>query len=437
MASNLRLHAEAIYTAALAAAGPSQAVSRFVRLHDGRLEVGDQSYPLASFRRIYVIGAGKASAPMAQAIERLLGERIASGLINVKDGHLAALSRVELNECSHPVPDARGVEGAHRIAEIARSANRDDLVICLISGGASALTPYPAPPITLEQKQTVTTLLLQSGADIHEINAIRKHISLFKGGRLAALAAPATVISLLLSDVVGDNIDVIGSGPTAPDSSTFARALAILDKYGLRNAVPAPVLERLEAGAAGQIEETPKPGDPIFDRVQNVVVGSNKLAVAAAAEEATKLGYHCQVLTEGVDGEARDSARFHASVAARLQPPACLLSGGETTVTVRGAGLGGRNQEFSLAAAIAIDGKPNAVVVSFGTDGSDGPTDAAGAIAAGDTVARASVLGLDPAAYLENNDSYHFFEPLHDLIKTGPTNTNVMDIRFVLVGDNQ
>ncbi|MEO8662849.1 MAG: glycerate kinase [Bryobacteraceae bacterium] len=437
MDSNLRHHAEAIYTAALAAADPSQAVSRFVRLQDGLLQVGERSYPVASFRDIYVIGAGKASAPMAQTIEQLLGDRITSGLINVKDGHLAPLSRIQINESSHPVPDARGVEGAHRISQLARGAGREDLVICLISGGASALTPYPAPPITLEQKQTVTTLLLQSGADIHEINAIRKHISLFKGGRLAALAAPATVISLLLSDVVGDNIDVIGSGPTAPDSSTFVLALAILDKYGLRNAVPAPVLDRLEAGAAGRIEETPKPGDPIFDRVQNLVVGSNKLAVEAAAEKATSLGYRCQVLTQGADGEARDSARFHASVATRMQPPACLLSGGETTVTIRGSGLGGRNQEFALAAAIAIDGKPNTVVVSFGTDGSDGPTDAAGAIAAGDTVARASALGLDPTAYLDNNDSYHFFEPLHDLIKTGPTNTNVMDIRFVLVGDNQ
>ncbi|HWB87170.1 MAG TPA: glycerate kinase [Bryobacteraceae bacterium] len=422
----LRRQALSIFKAALAAADPASAVTR----HLERLDTG-------RYRRIFVVGAGKAGASMARAAERVLGRHVTAGLINVKDGHLAKLRRIELNECGHPVPDQRGVAGAERIAALAESAGVDDLVICLISGGASALLPLPAPPVTLEEKQAATRLLLASGANIHEMNAIRKHISRIKGGQLARLAAPAAVEALLLSDVVGDNLDVIGSGPSAPDASTFGEALAILDRYGIRARVPASVRERLESGAAGAIAETPKPPDPAFRRVRNVIVGSNALALAAAARRARELGFRTLVLSSEIEGETREIARMHAAIAREVvhtgqpvKPPACIITGGETTVTLAGEGLGGRNQEFVLAAAIDIAGLPRTVVFSAGTDGTDGPTDAAGAIADGTTLAR------NPHArqYLDANDSYHYFESLGDLVKTGPTNTNVADVRIMLIG---
>ena len=441
MRSQLRKQALRIFRAALAAADPMEAVSRYLRVDGARLTAGKRRYDLRRFTNIYVLGAGKASAAMAAAVEGLLGRRISGGLINVKDGHLARLRRIELIECGHPVPDERGVAGARRIAALARQASSRDLILCLISGGASALMPAPAPPITLEEKQAVTRLLLACGASIHEINAVRKHISELKGGQLARLAAPATVITLLLSDVIGDELDVIGSGPTAPDRSTYHEAQAILGRYGVWEQAPVSVRQRIERGVAGEIPETPKPADAAFKRVRNLVVGSNNQAVTAAASEARRLGLHTLVLSTFVEGETRDVARMHAAIAreirARGRPvkaPACLVSGGETTVKIRGAGLGGRNQEFVLAAAIGLAGLDHVVVLSGGTDGTDGPTDAAGAIADSRTIERARRLGLDPVRYLDNNDSYHFFESVDGLLKTGPTNTNVMDIHLVLVG---
>jgi hydroxypyruvate reductase len=437
----LRKHAVAIFRAALKAADPVEAVLRHVTSDGETLRAGARRYSLRSFEHIDVIGAGKASASMALALERLLGRRLRRGLVNVKYGHLARLRRIELNECGHPVPDQAGVRGAERIAEIARAAGERDLLVCLISGGASALLPMPAPPITLEDKQGTTRLLLACGADIQEINAVRKHISLIKGGQLARLAYPATVISLLLSDVIGDSLDVIGSGPTAPDASTFGAARTVFVKYGVLDRVPASVRERIERGAAGELVETPKDDDPAFTRTQNLVVGSNRLAVDAAAAEAKRLGYRPLVLSTTIEGETRDIARMHAAIAREIRetgrpvrPPACVISGGETTVTLRGDGLGGRNQEFVLAAALDLGGAAATVVLSGGTDGTDGPTDAAGALADGQTAARARERGLDPAAHLARNDSYPFFDALGDLLKTGPTNTNVMDVRLVLVG---
>jgi glycerate 2-kinase len=424
--ARLRRQALAIFKAALRAANPAAAVAERLRRMD-----------LSRYRLIYVVGAGKAGASMARAAESVLGPRIVRGLVNVKYGHVVNLRRIELNECGHPVPDQSGVEGARRIADIASCAGIDDLVLCLISGGASALLPLPADPITLDEKQEVTKLLLASGASIHEINAVRKHISQIKGGQLARLASPARVVSLLLSDVIGDDLDVIGSGPTAPDASTFASARAILEKYGIYDRVPSPVRERIERGGRGEIPETPKPGDPLFARVRNVVIGSNRLAVNAAAARASELGFHTLVLSTFVEGETREIARMHAAIAKEivhagrpLKPPACVITGGETTVTLRGGGLGGRNQEFALSAAIDISGLPNVVVLSGGTDGSDGPTNAAGAIADGRTLAR------NPHApeFLARNDSYRYFEGLGDLIVTGPTHTNVMDVRLILVG---
>ncbi len=415
----LRRHARSIFAAALAAADPSRAVETHLRRID-----------YTRFRNIYVVGAGKAGASMAKAAERVLGARITAGLINVKYGHSIRLRRIELNPCGHPEPDAQGMSGAARIAEMAASAQRGDLVLCLISGGASALMPLPAPPVTLEEKRAVTSLLLAAGADIHEMNAVRKHLSLIKGGQLAKLAAPARVETLALSDVVGDDLDVIGSGPTAPDSSTFATARAVLERYRLWNLAPPSVRARL---AGLEDAETPKPGNPVFRNVHNRIVGGNRIALVAAARRARELGYRTQILSSEIVGETRDVARMHAAIlreAARRRAPQCIASGGETTVTIRGEGLGGRNQEFALAAAIDIAGLPGAVVFSAGTDGTDGPTDAAGAIADGATLTRKP----EARAFLDDNNSYRYFDSLGDLVKTGPTHTNVMDIHIMLLG---
>ena len=410
------------------AAAPAEAVLRHVRLDRDTLIAGGRRYRLSSFRNIYVIGAGKASAQMARAMERLLGARITAGEINVKDGHGAPLRRIQINECGHPVPDQRGVDGARRIARMASQATADDLIVCLISGGASALLPLPAPPITLAEKQKTTRLLLHSGASIHEMNCVRKHISQIKGGQLARLAYPATLLTLILSDVIGDDLDVIGSGPTVPDRSTLADARAIFKKYGIGN--------KLRAAS----QETPKPGDRIFEKTHHVIVGSNALAVDAAEAEARLLGFHTLVLSTFLEGEAREIARVHAGIAKEIRAtgrpvktPACVISGGEPTVTIRGKGLGGRNQEFALAAALDIAGLQNVVILSAGTDGTDGPTDAAGAIADGTTLVRAQALGLNAPAFLANNDSYRFFEATGDLVKTGPTGTNVADVQLLLV----
>jgi hydroxypyruvate reductase len=438
-----KLHRDAlsILRASLAAADPIQAVGRHLRVRGDTLIAGRFRYPLKRFDRIFVVGAGKASAAMAVPIERMLGRRVTGGLINVKYGHVARLKRIGLNECGHPVPDEAGVDGARRIAEIAAAAGERDLVLCLISGGGSALLPAPAPGITLAEKQETTRRLLACGATIHEINAVRKHISTLKGGQLARLAYPAATLAVILSDVIGDNLDVIGSGPTAPDASTFATAMAILRKYDLLDKVPHAVRARLESGMAGEIAETPKAGAAELARTQNLIVGSNRLAVDAARKRARELGYRTLVLSTSIQGETRDIAAMHAAIAREIvqsrQPvgwPACVISGGETTVTLRGSGKGGRNQEFALAAAIEIAGLPNTVLLSAGTDGTDGPTDAAGALCDGDTLARGERLGLHAADFLARNDSYCFFDPLGGLIRTGPTNTNVMDVRLILVG---
>jgi len=434
MKGSSRGHALRIFRAALRAADPVRAVLRHVRREGEVLIAGERRYDLSSFRNIYVIGAGKASARMAVAVERLLGRRITAGLVNAPNS--AKLRRIEINQAGHPIPDRRGVAGAKRIARIASEAGAGDLIICLISGGASALLPLPAPPVTLAEKQKTTRLLLHCGANIHEINCARKHLSLIKGGRLARLAYPATLLTLILSDVIGDDPDVVGSGPTAPDLTTFADARAILEKYRIWSQVPRTVRERVSSAA----EDTPKPGDKIFRKTRNVIVGSNALAVDAAAIEARRLGFHTLVLSTFLEGEAREAAMVHAGIAKEIRasgrpvvPPACVITGGETTVTVRGNGLGGRNQEFVLAAAIEIAGLRNTAILSGGTDGADGPTDAAGAIADCTTLYRAEALGLDAGAFLRNNDSYHYFEAIGDLIKTGPTGTNVADIQLILV----
>ncbi len=412
----MRKHALQIFRAALQAADPYAAVLRHLKFDGRTLIAGRRRYRMADFDRIHVIGAGKASAAMARAVEHLLGRRIRGGVVNVPDGTTSKLRRIELNPSGHPIPDERGEHGARRILKIARDAGPRDLLICVVSGGASALMPAPAPPLTLAEKQEITRKLLNAGATIHELNTVRKHLSLIKGGQLAAAASPAYVLSLILSDVIGDDLDVIGSGPTVGDSSTVEQAESVLRKFDV--SVP-----------AGVLLETPK-----VTEVQNLIVGSNRLAMAAAAAKAKELGYRTLVLSSSIDGETREIARMHAAIVKEvltagrpLRRPACLLSGGETTVTVRGKGLGGRNQEFVLAAAIALEGHGPATIFSGGTDGLDGPTDAAGAIAD----ERTPLAGA--REFLANNDSYHFFEKVDALVKTGPTGTNVMDVRILLV----
>ena len=437
----LRQHALEIFQAALKAVDPVEAIYRYVEVLDDGLQVGGHRFAFSDYDRILVVGAGKAGAPMARALEELLGNHIAEGVIVVKEGHGLPLAHVRIHEASHPVPDERGIKGAEEILALVKGAGERDLVLCLMSGGGSALLVAPADGVTLEDKQEVTRLLLACGADIHEINSIRKHLSRAKGGGLARFAYPATVVSLILSDVIGDDLNVIASGPAVPDTSTFDDTKQILDKYDIWNQVPPSVQRRIEQGLKGAIEDTPKAGDAVFKRCYSELVGTNIQALKAAESKAAELGYHTLILSSTVEGEAREVAKVLTAIAKEvrdsnnpLAEPACILCGGETTVTIRGDGKGGRNQELALASALAIDGLENVVVLAGGTDGNDGPTDAAGAIVDGHTLARARTEGLNPFNYLSRNDSYHFFQPLEDLVITGPTRTNVMDVYMVIVG---
>ncbi len=440
--SGLRRDALAILKAALSAADAGNAVRRHLSSSGAHLRAGALRLALNHFDRVFLIGAGKAAVQMAGAAIQVLPRAPEAGIVVTKYGHATrSLRRVSVIEAGHPIPDERGLAASHQIRALLKELNARDLLLVLISGGASALLPAPAEPVTLASKQHTTDLLLRAGADIAELNSVRKHLSALKGGRLAALAYPATIASLLLSDVIGDPIDIIGSGPTAPDPTTFSDALAVLEKYELTGGVPETVREHLQQGAAGNLPETPKPGDPLFQNVHNIIVGSNRLALEAAAQKAKSLGYRTLILSSTMQGETREVARVHAQILREVhlsghpaRRPACILSGGETTVTVRGPGTGGRNQEFALAAAIEISGLSDSLVLSAGTDGTDGPTDAAGAIATGETLSRAAALGLDARKHLRANDSYPFFDALGDLIRTGPTRTNVMDIHLLLAG---
>jgi glycerate 2-kinase len=429
-----------ILEAALRAVDPYEAVCRVLRVEGDTLWVGDLDYTLSEFRHIYVVGAGKAGAPMVRAVEDLLGERVSGGHVNVKVDHAEPTRFVQIHEAGHPIPDEAGLAGATEIARLLRDTVEEDLVLCLISGGGSALMTLPVEGVSLADIKALTDSLLHVGATINEINTIRKHLSQLKGGHLARLAAPARVVSLILSDVVGNPLDVIASGPTVPDTSTFADAWDLLRRYELLDEIPSNIREHLRRGVDGQIAETPKAGDPLFARTQNVIVASNDLAARAAEAQAQELGFNTLILSTFIEGEAREVAKVQAALAkevlasGRPAPrPACLISGGETTVTVRGKGMGGRNQEMALMAAIQIAGLDDVAVIPLATDGTDGPTDASGAYADGRTVARVRELGLDPWAYLQDNDSYHFFAPLGDLLLTGPTNTNVNDLTFVFV----
>jgi len=457
-----------VLTAALRAVDPAQAVRAHLALAGDRLQIGAREYELSDAGRIFVIGGGKAAAPMAAAVASILGHRITHGLVNVKYGHTAgstgwhvrfgraeaapartdwaATEPIQVLEAGHPVPDAAGQAGAEQMLACLQDLTEHDLVLVLISGGGSALLPLPAPGITLGDLQALTGVLLRSGASITEVNAVRKHCSQLAGGQLARRAAPAQVATLILSDVVGSPLDAIASGPTVPDTSDFPGALAVLQRYQVLDAIPTAIRTRLEQGVAGVVAETPKPGDPVFNRVNNVIVGDNAIAGWAAVTEACRLGWEAQLLTTYLQGEACEVGRVLAGLAqgiaagqSSVRRPACLVLGGETTVTVRGAGTGGRNQELALSAAVALHqgsangGASQIAIVSLATDGNDGPTDAAGGLATPDTVSRGLLLGLDAHAALTANDSYTYLSQVASLVITGPTNTNVNDLIFVFV----
>ena len=438
--ANARANAWEVMRAALAAVDPAEAVRRVMRLDGDTLTVGGHTYNLRQYRRVLVVGAGKASAPMARATEEVLGSRVVAGHVIVKVGHLDHTTRVSLHEAAHPVPDQAGIDATAKIVELLRGAGSDDLVICLISGGGSALMILPEDGITLADYRSLTDALLRSGADITRINTIRKHVEQVKGGRLAQVASPATVLSLVLSDVVGNPLDFIASGPTVPDNTTFNDAMQVLSDFDLVGKVPSSVEARLRAGARGEAPETPKPGDPTFDRVRTVVIGSNEIAAEAAINRARELGFQTLHLTSFLEGEAREAAKFVVAVAREVEgrsrplaPPAMVLCGGETTVTVRGAGRGGRNQELALAAGLAMEAVRNVLIVALATDGSDGPTDAAGGFADSGSARRMREAGVDPRAALGANDSHDALARAGDLIVTGPTNTNVNDLTFAFV----
>ena len=436
----MRNDAVRIFNKGLEAVEPCSAVKRCCRREGDNLFIGNRKYDLSGIKNIFVTGAGKATAPMAAAIEDILGDKITRGIINVKYGHTANLNCIGLIEAGHPVPDKNGMQGAGEILNLVKGTSKNDLVFCLISGGGSALLVLPAEGITLKDKQDTIKILLSCSATIHEINAIRKHTSGIKGGRLTKAAYPGNMVSLILSDVVGDDLDVIASGPGVPDPSTFEECMEIFEKYKITNNIPKSVVSHIRKGASGKVPETPKEGDQVFKNTYNLIIASNMEAINAAKQESKKLGYTTLVLSSMIEGETRDVAKVHTAIAKEIlktgnpiPPPACILSGGETTVNITGSGLGGRNQEFVLAAAIDIAERKNIVVLSGGTDGGDGPTDAAGAIADTNTFKRAENMDLNPLNFLLNNDSYHFFKQLDDLLITGPTNTNVMDLRIMLV----
>ncbi len=409
-------------------------------------------YHGGKFERLLVIGFGKAAYSMVRAMIDELGELINRGVLITKYGHLdnSILSIKEsrylhpipssfsIFEAGHPVPDEEGLKGTEEAVRLLKEADEHTLVLCLISGGGSSLLVSPIEGVTLREKQVITEMLLRSRADIYELNTVRKHISKVKGGRLVEIAYPATVFSLILSDVIGDRIDVIASGPTAPDETTFNDALLVLEKYRLMDKAPKGIINVIDKGAKGLLTETPKEGDKIFENVKNIVIGSNKIVLEAAKKRVEDLGFYAEIISSEFSGEARHVGRQLADIARSRQsrpskPFNCLISGGETTVTVKGNGMGGRNMELALSFAMQIEGIEGITLLSAGTDGTDGPTDAAGAVVDGETVKKAKAMGLNPIEYLNNNDSYNFFKKIDGLFITGPTGTNVMDVQIIAI----
>jgi len=431
----LRGVADAAFKEALLAADPEEAVYRHFRLRGDVLKVGDIDYFLSRFRRIFVIGAGKASVRMASAVERILGDQLTGGLVITGRGQTMRLRRVVVREAAHPLPDQDGVRATEELLELVGPLNDHDLVICLLSGGGSAMLTAPVDGVSVTDLQRANKAFLDSGMSIDEINTVRKALSRVKGGKLARAIHPATTITLLLSDVIGDRVSVIASGPTAPGDGGKG-ASGLLRKKEIWERMPDSVKAVLDSGNGGATEE-----EDIFAKVHHRIVGSNRLSLLAAEQKAHKLGMNSLYLTSTVSGESREIAHFYAALAREIRTnsrpvktPACIIAGGETTVTIRGDGKGGRCQEMALSFACEARDIPGVVFLAAGTDGLDGPTDAAGAFADSETFERAVAMGLSPEEMLSKNDSYNFFSRLEDLVMTGPTGTNVMDVHILLVG---
>lgn len=431
---------------ALDAATPAEITRRHVKLDGKTLHVDSRVYPLERYRRVFVIGAGKASGYMAEEVEKLVGKWITRGLVIIPDylWPRPKSRRITYHRATHPISTRKGIESVLAMLDLVQDVSRDDLIIVLLSGGGSALMPLPIQGISLNYEARITSLLLKSGARIEEINTVRKHLSRVKGGRLAERLYPANVLSLIISDVVGDKIDAIASGPTAADPTTYHDAELVLQKYDLWSRIPVTARKVITDGIAGSIPDTPKRGNRVFKHVNNLIVGNNRESCLAAAAGMTMAGYRTQILSIQITGEAAEAGKIFGSIARDMRdnslpfaPPAAMIVGGETTVRVQGMGKGGRNQELALAAAMKISGSDGVVVGSFATDGIESQTDAAGAIADGTTVRRGLKLGMDPEKYLRNNDSYHYFSKLKDLVMTGPTGTNVNDITIIAVDERR
>jgi len=436
---NNKIIAEQIFLAGVESVLPERLIPKEMALRDNCLDIGHLNFSLELIDNIYVIGAGKASAMMAVEVEKILDNRITEGHVVVKYGHSSELKYIRVTEAGHPVPDSNGFKATRAIMKIADMAKRNDLVVCLLSGGGSALLPDFPKGSSPEEMIKLNDLLINSGACIKEINAVRKHLSIVKGGQLARAVCPATLVSLILSDVPGDQLDVIASGPTAPDPTTYKQTLDVLDKYDLTASVPVGILKYLKEGAAGNRPETPEPGDLIFEKSYNLLIGSNRMALEAAKQKASEFNINAVIIDDQLQGETSSVAEYIVETSLKFKidksevKPVCLLFGGETTVKMTGRGLGGRNQHLALLSAIMLENHPGITILTAGTDGTDGPTSAAGAVVDSDTITGALSKNIDPAKYLREFDSYHFFKKAGGQIITGPTMTNVMDIIVVIV----
>ena len=436
---NNREIAENIFIEGVKSVLPEKLITGIMRLDGSVLTIGEQKVQLDNIKNIYVIGAGKASAAMGHYVESILGKRIAGGHIVVKYGHACKLKRIKVTEAGHPVPDVNGLRATDEIIKISARATENDLVLCLISGGGSALLADLPEGLLPEELYIVNNLLIRCGASINEINCVRKHLSGVKGGQLAKIVRPAQLITLVLSDVTGNPLEVIASGPTVPDPSTFSDALKVIEDYAIASDITTGVLNYLKDGSHGIHPETPKPGDPLFSGTLNILAGTNQIALRAAKNKAASMGFKTYIIDSELKGDVENVCESVISTAIsfknnkEIQKPVCLLFGGETTVRVNGNGRGGRNQHLALSAAVRLKNIPDITFLSAGTDGTDGPTDAAGAVADIGTVRRAMSLNEDPEIYLSEFNSYNFFKRVGGHIMTGPTFTNVMDIVVVLV----
>lgn len=431
--------AQEIFLAGVESVLPDRLITRSMSLNENCLKIGTLSYNLETIENIYVIGAGKASAMMGTEVEKILGNRITEGHIVVKYGYSCELKYIDITEAGHPIPDSNGYKATAEILKIAGAANYNDLVICLLSGGGSSLLPDTPEGCSAEDMIEVNDLLINCGASISEINAVRKHLSIVKGGQLARIVYPATLINLILSDVPGNHLDVIASGPTVPDPTTYLQALNVLATFGLSRIIPRRILTSLKEGAAGKRPETPKSGDPVFNKTYNILVGSNRVALEAAKLKALDYNINAVIIDDQLQGDISTVAEYIVETSLKFKSdrdeikPVCLLFGGETTVKMTGNGTGGRNQHLALMCALLLQNNPGITVLSAGTDGTDGPTNAAGAVVDSDTVTGALSKSIDPKKYLTDFDSFHFFKKTGNQIITGPTMTNVMDIIVVIV----